>query len=85
LWASLSGSGCGGEFVLDWGPVAERLVQAIVVVPADVFDDRLLELRLGAPHAIGDQLGLEGVDEALGECVDAPIVKDGLARSVGRL
>src|SRR5579875_2988074 len=42
--------------------VAERAVQAGVVEPADVLDDRDLELRAGAPHAICDQLGLERVD-----------------------
>ena len=49
--------------------VAERLVQAVVVKPGDPLDDRELELGSGAPHAVGDQLGLEGVDEALGERV----------------
>jgi hypothetical protein len=44
-------------------------VQAVVVVAADVGDDRELELALGAPHAVADQLGLDGVDEALGERV----------------
>jgi hypothetical protein len=53
--------------------VAERLVQAAVVEPADVFDDGQLELGLAAPDAIGDQLGLKGIDEALGERVDAPM------------
>ncbi|HEX2393300.1 MAG TPA: hypothetical protein VHI77_10330, partial [Solirubrobacterales bacterium] len=46
--------------------VAEGFVQALVVEPADVFDDGELELGSGAPGAVGDQLGLEGVDEALG-------------------
>ena len=41
----------------------------IVVEPGDVLDDGELELRVGAPHAVGDQLGLEGVDERLGERV----------------
>ena len=30
-----------------------------MVEPADVVDDRELELRVRAPHAVGDQLGLE--------------------------
>lgn len=34
--------------------------------PGDVLDDCQLELRSGAPGAVGDQLGLECVDEALG-------------------
>jgi hypothetical protein len=49
--------------------VTERAVQAVVVEPADVFDNSELELRSGAPDAVGDQLGLEAVDEALGDGV----------------
>jgi hypothetical protein len=49
--------------------IAERLVEPTVVEPADVLDDGELELGAGAPDAIGDQLGLEAVDEALGERV----------------
>ena len=45
--------------------VAEGLVEAVVVEPADVLDDGELELRSGAPDAVGDELGLEAVDEAL--------------------
>ena len=41
------------------GLVAERGVQAGGVEPADVLDDSELELPARAPHAIGDQLGLE--------------------------
>jgi hypothetical protein len=37
--------------------------------PADVFDDGELELRSGLPDAVGDQLGLEAVDEPLRERV----------------
>jgi len=44
-------------------------VQAGGVVPADVFDDGELELAAAAPDAVGDQLGLEAVDERLGEGV----------------
>jgi len=44
-------------------------VQALVVEPGDVFDDGQLQLRARAPDPVGDQLGLEGVDEALGHCV----------------
>ncbi len=40
-----------------------------MVQPADVFDDGEFELGAGAPHTVGDQLGLEAVDEALGERV----------------
>ena len=40
-----------------------------MVEPADVFDDRELELRACPPDAVGDQLGLEAVDEALGQGV----------------
>ena len=40
--------------------VAERFVQAGLV-------DRQLELRPGAPDAVGDQLGLEAVDKRLRE------------------
>jgi len=39
--------------------VPERLVQALVVQPADVLDDRQLELAAAAPDSVGDQLGLE--------------------------
>jgi hypothetical protein len=42
-------------------------VEALVVEPGDVFDDRKLELRAGAPDALADQLSLERVDETLGE------------------
>jgi hypothetical protein len=35
-------------------------MQAVVVEPGDVLDDGQLELRPGAPAAVGDQLGLEG-------------------------
>lgn len=44
-------------------------MQALVVEPGDVFDDGQLQLRARAPGAVGDQLGLEGVDEALGHRV----------------
>jgi hypothetical protein len=44
-------------------------VQAVVVEASEVLDDRELELGAGAPDAIGDELGLEGVDEALGHRV----------------
>ena len=44
-------------------------MQSVVVEPADVFDDGELELGPGAPDAVGDQLGLEAVDEALGQRV----------------
>ena len=54
---------------LGWRDVAEGLVQAVVVKPAEVGDDRELQLRAGAPDAVCDELGLEGVDEALGEAV----------------
>jgi hypothetical protein len=56
------------------GDISEGGVQAAVVEPADVGGDRELELGWCSPDAVGDQLGLEAVDEALGERVDAPIV-----------
>jgi hypothetical protein len=40
-----------------------------VVEPADVLDDSQFDLGLGAPHTIGDELGLEAVDEAFGQRV----------------
>ena len=43
--------------VLGARDVAEALVQAGSVVPADVLDDRELELASGAPDAVCDQLG----------------------------
>ena len=51
--------------------IAEGLVQAGGVETADVFDDRQLELGAGAPDTVGDELGLEAVDEALGHCAAA--------------
>jgi threonine dehydrogenase-like Zn-dependent dehydrogenase len=54
-------------FELQERPVLERRVQPDVVEPADPLDDGELELAAIAPDAIGDQLGLEGVDEALGQ------------------
>jgi hypothetical protein len=52
-------------------------VESAVVEPADVFDDGELELGAGAPDAVGDQFGLEAVDEALGERVEAPMSRRG--------
>jgi len=63
------GQGAPVLFVLGRWDVAERFVQAAVVEPADVLDRRELELRPGAPDAVGDQLGLERIDERLGERV----------------
>jgi hypothetical protein len=54
-------------FVFGRRDVAERFVQAGVVEPTDVLDDRQLELRARSPDAVGNQLGLEAVDERLGE------------------
>ncbi len=42
-------------FVLDRRSVSDRGVQPAVVKPADVGDSRELELRVGLPHAVGDQ------------------------------
>ena len=64
--------------------VAERLVQTGVVEPADVLDDGELELRAGAPDAVGDELGLEAVDEALGQRVEASYVKSRVRASLRR-
>ena len=50
-------------FVLDRRSVPDRGVQPAVVKPADVVGGRELELRSGAPDAVGDQLGLVGVHE----------------------
>jgi hypothetical protein len=58
---------------LRWRDVAEGLVEAVVVEPADVLDDGERELRAAAPDAVGDELGVEAVDEALGERVDASL------------
>lgn len=56
-------------------------MQAGVVEPGDVADDRDLEVAAAGPGSVGDELGLEGVDEALGGRVDAPIaVKSELGR-----
>src|SRR3954454_8672046 len=63
--------GAGEGLCLELGgwPIVERLVQADVVEPTDVLDDRELELRARLPGAIGDQVGLRAVDEALGQRV----------------
>lgn len=44
-------------------------VQAVVIEPSEILDDRELKLGARAPDAIGDQFGLERVHEALGEGV----------------
>jgi hypothetical protein len=49
--------------------VPQRGVQPAGVKPGDVDDGLKLQLGGGAPDAIGDQLGLVAVDEALGERV----------------
>lgn len=56
-------------FELDRRDVADRGVKTVVVKPADPLDDRQLGLGDRAPGSFGDQLGLEGVDETLGEGV----------------
>ena len=53
------------ELVGEGWPVVEVFVEAAVVEPADVLDDRELELASGPPDAVGDELGLEAVEEAL--------------------
>jgi hypothetical protein len=76
-WGGLSRTGFEPErdprpvlaFVLDGRSVPDRGVQPAVVEPADVLDGRELELRVGAPHAVGDQLGLVGVHERFAERV----------------
>jgi hypothetical protein len=55
--------------VLDRRDVTEALVEAGGVVPADVLDDGELELAARPPDTVGDQFGLEAVDERLGERV----------------
>ena len=77
-------SRCMLLLVLGRRDVAERGVQALVVEPGDVLDDREFELRSAAPDAVADQLGLEAVDEALRGRVDAPIVKDWFSGLLGR-
>src|SRR3954447_7240478 len=80
---------CGAReclcFELGGRAVVERLVQAGVVEPADPLEDRELELGAGLPDAVGDQLGLEGIDKALGERVDAPYLCSSSASSRGVL
>jgi hypothetical protein len=44
-------------------------VEAFVVEPGNVLDDRELELRACLPDSVADQFGLEAVDEALDERV----------------
>jgi hypothetical protein len=58
----------GGAGVRD---VVEARVEAVVVEPADVLHDGERELGSAAPDAVGDELGLEAVDEAFGESVVA--------------
>jgi hypothetical protein len=54
------------EFLdLSGWPVVEVFVDSFVVEPGDVSDDRDLELAATRPGSVGNQLGLEGVDEAL--------------------
>lgn len=55
-----------GFLDLSGWPVSEGFVQAGVVEPGDVADDRDLELAATGPGSVGDALGLERVDEALG-------------------
>ena len=54
---------------LGWRDVVERFVQAGVVEPAEVFDDGELGLEACAEDTAGDELGLQGADEALGQRV----------------
>jgi hypothetical protein len=63
--------GVVGVFDLDGWDVAEAFVQAVVVEPVHPLEHRELHLAAGSPDAIADQLGLERVDERLGEGVDA--------------
>jgi hypothetical protein len=55
------------------------LVQSGLVEPADVFDDRQLELAAGAPDSVGDELG----SEAIAVLVDVP-VRSAVVGSPGR-
>jgi hypothetical protein len=59
--------------------VAEALVEAVVVEPADVFHDGQLELRPGLPDAVCDELGLEAVDERFGQRVVVGVADPTLA------
>ena len=66
----VSGERCDVSLLVLCGrDVPERGVQPARVEPGDVLDGRELELGVGAPHAIGDQLGLVAVDERFGERV----------------
>jgi DNA-binding NarL/FixJ family response regulator len=56
-------------------------VQADVVRPAEVLDDREVELRARLPHAIGDRLGLETVDEARSQRVVAGVADGAIEAS----
>ena len=53
---------------------ADLAVEAAVVPPVDVLEERELELLEGSPWAVaGDQFGFELPDGRFGERVDAPI------------
>jgi hypothetical protein len=65
VWWRLDLSGVEG-LELGRRDVAERLVQARLVEPAEALDDGEREVASAAPDAVGDQLGLDRVDEALG-------------------
>jgi len=57
------------RLVLGGRPVAQLLVQAIVVVEADPAKRLVLGLLEADKAPAGDQLGLEGADEGLGQRV----------------
>src|SRR5665811_1913491 len=52
-----------------WWTVVEAFVDALVVEPRDVLQDGELELAAAGPGSVCDELGLEGVDEALSDGV----------------
>jgi hypothetical protein len=52
-----------GVFELGGWDVAEGFMQAVVVKPRDPLHGCELELRARAPYAVGDQLGLIGINE----------------------
>ena len=78
---SPQGLRCVDGFELDGRDVADARVKPSLVVPADPPRDLELELIAGLPDPIGDQLGLERIDERLGQRVVIRVA-DGPQRGV---
>jgi hypothetical protein len=73
----------GGAGVRD---VVEARLEAVVAEPADVLHDGERELGSAAPDAVGNELGLEAVDEAFGErcrVTTVSVASDGAPQSGG--